>query len=97
MKCISVYTGDFAVFSDICEQIIDTPLADEEEKVIDGVTVFESGEVPDHYLQRMKSRSDVVVMKIKERDITILQHDGIFEIILPDNELAGSAKETVIQ
>lgn len=99
MKCISVYTQDFELFSDIYEQVLETPLSDNEEKVVEGVTVSESGEVPDHYLTRMKSKSDVVVMKIKDRDITILQHSGMFEILLPGaNEEADAVRneETVL-
>lgn len=84
MKCISVYTNNFEVFSDIYEKVLSTPLADNEEKEIEGVTVSESGEVPEHYLDRMKSKRDVVVMKVKEKDITILQHGEVFEILVPE-------------
>jgi len=88
MKCISVYTNNFEVFSDIYEQVLDTPLADNEEKEIEGVTVSESGTVPDHYLERMKAKPDVVVMKVKDRNITILQHGDVFEILLPEQDSA---------
>jgi hypothetical protein len=88
MKCISVYTKNFEVFSDIYEKVLSTPLEDNEEKEIEGVTVSESGEVPDHYLERMKGKSDVVVMKVREKDITILQHGEVFEILLPGDRNA---------
>lgn len=86
MKCISVYTNDFEVFSDIYEQIINLKLADNEEKQVDGITVMESGEVPDNYLERMKTKLEVVVMKVRDRDITILQHGNLFEIFIPTTE-----------
>jgi hypothetical protein len=88
MKCIAVYTNNFEVFSDIYEQIIDTPFKDNEEKEIEGVTVSEAGEVPQNYINRMKIKPEVVVMKVKEKDITILQHKDIFEIFLPEKEKA---------
>lgn len=86
MKCIAVYTNNFEIFSDIYEKVIGTPLAENEEKIIEGVTVSESGTVPDHYITRMSAKPDVVVMKVKSKDITILQHGGVFEILLPETE-----------
>lgn len=86
MKCISVYTKNFAVFSDIYEEILKTPFAENEEKEIEGIVVSESGEVPDSYLDRMRTKPDVVVMKVKEQNVTILQHGDVFEIILPEEE-----------
>ena len=86
MKCISVYTNDFEVFSDIYEQVLDMPLAENEEKQVEGVTVMESGDVPENYLDRMRIKPEVVVMKVKERDITILQHKNLFEIFIPVKE-----------
>jgi hypothetical protein len=87
MKCISVYTNNFEVFSDIYEKVMNTELREDEEKVIDGVTISESGSVPEHYLERMKTKPDVVVMKIRDHDITILQHGNVFEIIIPEHEV----------
>lgn len=86
MKCISVYTNNFEVFSDIYEKVLSTPLAENEEKQVEGVVVFESGSVPENYVDRMKQRPEVVVMKVRDRDITILQHRNVFEILLPENE-----------
>lgn len=85
MKCIAVYTNDFERFSDIYDKVIDTPLGENEEKEVEGVVIGDSGEVPDHYLQRMKEKRNVVVMKEKDRDITILQRGDIFEILIPEN------------
>ncbi|MCS7462522.1 NAD/NADP transhydrogenase alpha subunit [Paenibacillus doosanensis] len=86
MKCISVYTNDFEVFSDIYEKVLNTPLAENEEKQVEGVTVMESGDVPDNYIDRMKTKPEVVVMKVRDKDITILQHRNLFEIFIPVNE-----------
>ena len=86
MKCIAVYTNDFEVFSDIYEKVISTPLAENEEKEIEGVMVSESGDVPENYIERMKTKPDVVVMKVREKDITILQHGEVFEIFIPEIE-----------
>ncbi|HEX7056846.1 MAG TPA: NAD/NADP transhydrogenase alpha subunit [Bacilli bacterium] len=86
MKCIAVYTDDFASFSDIFEKVLSTPLADNEEQTIDGIAVSDSGEVPTHYIDRMRNKHDVAVMKEKDRNITILQHGRLFEILLPNEE-----------
>lgn len=87
MKCISVYTKNFEVFSDIYQTVINTPLEDNEEKEIEGIIVSESGEVPENYLDRMRVKPEVVVMRIKEKDITILQHGEVFEIFIPTEEV----------
>jgi hypothetical protein len=84
MKCIAVYTSNFELFSDIYEQVINTPLEEHEEKVVEGVTISESGAVPENYLQKMKAKPEVVVMKEKDRNITILQHGEVFEIFIPE-------------
>ncbi|WP_458122041.1 NAD/NADP transhydrogenase alpha subunit [Paenibacillus sp. Z6-24] len=83
MKCISVYTDNFEQFSDIFEQIVAEELAENEEKVVEGITVNYSGDVPEHYIERMAQKRDVVVMKDKGRGITILQHGKLFEILVP--------------
>ncbi|TCZ81150.1 NAD/NADP transhydrogenase alpha subunit [Paenibacillus albiflavus] len=90
MKCISVYTGDFGAFSDIYEQVMQTTLADNEETEIEGITVAEAGEVTSEYVDRMKERLDVVVMKQKEHGVTILQHGSVFEIIIPETSPVAS-------
>ncbi|ANE47910.1 NAD/NADP transhydrogenase alpha subunit [Paenibacillus swuensis] len=86
MKCVSVYTSNFEVFSDLFEEILNTKLEENEEKVMEGITVTESGEVPENYLERMRSKLEVVVMKVKDSDITILQHGNLFEILIPEKE-----------
>lgn len=91
MKCIAVYTKNFEQFSDIYEQVINTPLADNEEKEVEGVTISESGRVPENYLNRMKTKPEVVVMKVKGQPITILQHGDVFEILLPEQQELDNA------
>jgi hypothetical protein len=86
VKCIAVYTKNFGVFSDIYEEVLKTPLKENEEKVIEGVTVSESGDVPEHYLEKMRTKPEVVVMKVRDSDITILQHRDVFEIFIPTKE-----------
>jgi len=86
MKCISVYTNNFELFSDIYEQVLEAPPQENEDIVIEGVTVSGSGEVPDQYIDRMRVKPEVVVMKEKERNIMILQHGNVFEICLPSTE-----------
>lgn len=86
MKCISVYTNNFELFSDIYEQVLESPPQENEDIVIEGVTVSGSGDVPDQYIDRMRVKPEVVVMKEKERNIMILQHGNVFEICLPSTE-----------
>lgn len=80
MKCITVYTKNFEIFSDLYSQIVNTPMGENEEKVLEGVTISESGEVPIHYLDRMRSKPEVAVMR--GEGTTILQHGDVFEILL---------------
>ncbi|MHA7963442.1 NAD/NADP transhydrogenase alpha subunit [Paenibacillus sp. CAU 1782] len=86
MKCISVYTNNFELFSDIYEQVLEAPPQENEDIVIEGITVSGSGDVPDQYIDRMRTKPEVVVMKEKERNIMILQHGNVFEICLPSDE-----------
>lgn len=83
MKCISVYTDNFELFSDIYEQILESPPEENEDLVVEGVTVSGSGEVPQQYIERMRVKPEVVVMLEKQRGITILQHGNVFEICMP--------------
>ncbi len=86
MKCISVYTNSFELFSDIYEQVLESPPQENEDILVEGVTVSGSGDVPDQYIERMRIKPEVVVMKEKERNIMILQHGNVFEICLPSDE-----------
>ena len=86
MKCISVYTDNFELFSDIYETVMGTNLQENEETEIEGVTVSDSGSVPEHYLEKMKAKPEVVVMKVKASNITILQHGKVFEIFIPEEQ-----------
>ena len=50
------------------------------------MTINDSGYVPAHYIDKMKGKPDVVVMKVRNKDITILQRGERFEIFIPENE-----------
>lgn len=89
MKCISVYTDNFEIFSDIMDQVMDAELVENEEKEFEGITVSHSGDVPEHYLDRMSTKPEVVVMRDKSRGTTILQHGKVFEILVPELENAS--------
>ncbi|MGG1877012.1 MULTISPECIES: NAD/NADP transhydrogenase alpha subunit [Paenibacillus] len=88
MKCISVYTDNFALFSDIFEFVVESQskLSENEEQEVEGVTFTHSGDAPEHYLERMVQKPEVVVMKDKSRGLTILQHGSVFEILIPTEE-----------
>ncbi|MGM0880402.1 MAG: NAD/NADP transhydrogenase alpha subunit [Bacillota bacterium] len=86
MKCISVYTNNFELFSDIYEQVLESPPQENEDIIVEGITVSGSGDVPDQYIERMRIKPEVVVMKERERNIMILQHGNVFEICLPSDE-----------
>lgn len=86
MKCISVYTDNFELFSDLFEQVLELDMGENDEREVEGIVVSDSGEVPEHYLQRMSAKPEVVVMKDKTKGITILQHGKVFEILLPTEE-----------
>lgn len=86
MKCISVYTDSFETFSDIFEEVVESQLEENEEKEVEGVMISHSGAAPEHYLERMTKKAEVVVMRDKSRGLTILQHGNVFEILLPDAE-----------
>lgn len=87
MRCISVYTKNFEVFSDIYEEILNTPLEENEEKTIQDIVFSDSGEIDDEYINRLKIKPEVVVMKEKSRDIMILQHGEVFEIFIPNAQV----------
>ncbi|OZB94928.1 NAD/NADP transhydrogenase alpha subunit [Paenibacillus sp. XY044] len=89
MKCISVYTDNFEMFSDIFDTVVESKLSENEEKEVEGITVSHSGDVPEHYLDRMSVKPEVVVMKDKSRGLTILQHGKVFEILIPELENAS--------
>jgi hypothetical protein len=85
MKCISVYTNDFEVFSDIYERILEMDIAENEEQEVEGITVCDAGLVPEDYIEKMRVRPEVVVMSIKKKGILIFQHGDVFEILVPDH------------
>lgn len=86
MRCISVYTKDFEVFSDIYEEILNLSLDENEETEIQGITVSDAGAVPDDYIEKMRQKPEVAVMNIKKKGIMILQHGEVFEILIPTDD-----------
>lgn len=94
MKCISVYTKDYEVFSDIYERILELNLGENEEVEIDGITVSDAGEIPDDYIEKMRQKPEVAVMRIKKKGVIILQHGEVFEILLPSENDEEEAEET---
>ena len=65
------------------------PLSDNEERELEGVVFSESNDIDEEYLKRLKDKPEVVVMKIKDTNITILQHGEVFEIFIPSDELVA--------
>jgi hypothetical protein len=43
--------------------------------------VSNSGEIPEDYIDMMRAKPEVAVMKVKRKNITILQHGKVFEIV----------------
>ncbi|GAA4716780.1 NAD/NADP transhydrogenase alpha subunit [Brevibacillus fulvus] len=82
-RCITIYTKKYETFSDIYEEVLNQPLSEFEEKEIEGITISDAGAVPEGYIEQMKSKPEVAVMKIKEKGITILQHGEVFEMLIP--------------
>ena len=83
MRCISVYTRDFGSFSDLYEQLSSRRRPRTKRSSLEGITVSGAGEVPEGYIERLRERPDVVVMKERTHGATILQHGDLFEICLP--------------
>lgn len=83
MRCVTVYTNEFEKFSDIFEQVLVSDIPENEDMEIEGVTVGSVSEIPEEYVEQMRLKPEVVVMRDKKRNITILQHGKIFEIFIP--------------
>jgi hypothetical protein len=81
MSCITVYTNNYETFSELFESIQDLNLSENEEREIEGITVSNSGEIPEDYIEMMRAKPEVAVMKVKRKNITILQHGKVFEIV----------------
>ncbi|MEX2104445.1 MAG: NAD/NADP transhydrogenase alpha subunit [Bacilli bacterium] len=83
MKCVTVYTRDYEVFSDIYSKIMENLPAEDEEKEIDGITVSDSGELSEEYITRMRNKQEVAILKITNSDVILVQHGEVFEILIP--------------
>jgi len=84
IKCITVYTKSYETFSDIFEQVVALDLAENEEREVEGITISDCGEVVEEYIDTMKQKPEVAVMKVRDRNITILQHGDVFEMLIPE-------------
>lgn len=83
MNCITVYTDNYETFSDIYEEVLSTQFGEDEEREIEGITVSHSGEVPEDYIDKMKTKPEVAVMKNRRKGITIIQRKECFEVLIP--------------
>ncbi|WP_027416230.1 hypothetical protein [Aneurinibacillus terranovensis] len=83
MKCVTVYTNNLTELSDILPTLLTTQLEENEEKQIEGVTVSDAGDVPEDYIEKMKSKPEVAVLFTKNPPVTILQHNNVFELLFP--------------
>jgi hypothetical protein len=92
MRCITVYTNDFGCFSDILEEVLSVALARDEQTTIGGIVVHASGDVPAHYVDRMRQKKEVVIMRDAKRNIIILQRGDVFEVLVRahSSEAVGS-------
>ena len=82
-KCITVYTNNYEAFSDLFVELEGITLAENEEREINGITVSDAGDVPQEYVDTMRVKPEVAVMKAKGTNITILQHGQVFEVLIP--------------
>jgi hypothetical protein len=82
-RCITVYTNNYEAFSDIYQEIEGLSLAENEEREIEGITVSDAGDVEEEYVDSMRAKPEVAVMKVKDKNITILQHGQVFEVLFP--------------
>ncbi|MCX7569700.1 NAD/NADP transhydrogenase alpha subunit [Tumebacillus sp. DT12] len=96
MRCVTVYTKNYEVFSDLFEELQDTELGENEEKEIQGITVSDAGEVPDDYIESMRQKPEVAVMKVRKKNIIILQHGEVFEVLFQDESDLAPAAEAEI-
>ncbi|MGZ4107978.1 MAG: NAD/NADP transhydrogenase alpha subunit [Tumebacillaceae bacterium] len=81
MSCITVYTNNYDTFSELFDSIQDLNLTENEEREIEGITVSNSGEIPEDYIEMMRAKPEVAVMTVRRKNITILQHGKVFEIL----------------
>lgn len=86
MKCITVYTNSFEQFSDIYEEVVTKDLVENEDLVVENITVSNLGQVDSEHIERMRLKPEVVVMRDKVRNYMILQHGEVFEICIPSEE-----------
>jgi hypothetical protein len=82
MKCLTVYTDNLTVLSDILPTVFTLSLGENEETQVEGITVSDVGEVPEDYVEKMKNKPEVAVLYTKNPPATILQHSNVFELLI---------------
>ncbi|HEU4965817.1 MAG TPA: NAD/NADP transhydrogenase alpha subunit [Bacilli bacterium] len=82
-KRITVHTRSYEAFSDLFAQIANLTLGADEEQQVEGVKITNDGDVEQDYLDTMKRKTDVAVLKVRGQATKILQHGDVFEILLP--------------
>ncbi len=85
-KCVTVYTKDYELFSDIFNEIRALDLEPNEEKVVQGVTVADVGGVDNEYIDTMRVKNEVAVLRVRGTDMMILQHGDVFELLTPTDD-----------
>lgn len=82
-KCVTVYTKDYELFSDLFEEIRNLELAPNEERVVNGITIADVGGVDNEYIDDMRIKPEVAVLRVRGTNMMILQHGDVFEILTP--------------
>lgn len=85
-KRITVHTRDYEAFSDLFADLAGLSLSGEEEQQVSGITITNGGDVEAEYIQTMKTKPEVAVLRVRGQDTVILQHGDVFEILLPAPE-----------
>lgn len=83
MNVLKVYTKNIEVFSDLYAGLENLNLSEGQETELEGVKVSGGGQVEEEYLDEMRVKLDVAVLKVKRQNVTILQHGDMFEVLTP--------------
>ncbi|ASS75024.1 hypothetical protein CIG75_08510 [Tumebacillus algifaecis] len=84
MNVLKVFTQNIEVFSDLYHLLENLSLTEGQETEVEGVKVSGGGQVDEEYLDTMRVKLDVAVLKVKPGNVTILQHSGMFEVLFPE-------------
>jgi hypothetical protein len=78
-----VHTESIEVFSDLFKEVEKLTLTEGQETEVEGVKVSGGGQVDEEYVNEMRIKPEVAVLKVRNKNITILQHGGLFEVLIP--------------